>query len=169
MRACGFTVLLTLCVLTATSHAQEQGQTSGLQLKSCLGPTAGCERDGKYAAGSGRADGSGAPERVDSAGRDGAFHLVMGAYVAAAGADMAVSMYQIGQGNAREVGFGAWWQDSPVAFAVSKGAVTALFAYGMQELHRSKPKTAMILGIVATSAEMALVARSARMSATPVP
>jgi len=167
MRACGFTLLLALFVLTTSSYAEEH--TSGLRLKSCFGPAAGCEKDRRYAAGTAQADASDAPEKVDGAGRDTAFHVVIGSYIAAAGADIAVSMYQIQQGNAREVGFGAWWQDSPGAFAASKGAMTALFAYGLQQLRRTNPKTAMILGIAATSAEMALVVRSARMSATPVP
>jgi hypothetical protein len=79
---------------------------------------------------------------------DGAFHIVLGSFVTAAGTDVAVSMYQIGCGTAREAGFGSWWQDSPVAFAATKSALTALFAYQLQRLHRTRPKAAFVLGIV---------------------
>jgi len=94
---------------------------------------------------------------------DGAFHVVLGSFMTAAGTDVAVSMYQIGRGTAREAAFGSWWQDSPVAFAATKSAVAALFAYQLQRLHRTRPKTAFILGIASTSVEAALVARSARI------
>ena len=94
---------------------------------------------------------------------DGAFHIVLGSFVTAAGTDVAVSMYQIGRGTAREAGFASWWQDSPVAFAATKSALTALFAYQLQRLHRTRPKAAFILGIVGTSVEATLVARSARI------
>ena len=100
---------------------------------------------------------------VTPASDDGAFHVVLGAFVTAAGTDVAVSMYQIGRGTAREAAFGSWWQDSPVAFSVTKSALTALFAYQLQRLHRSQPKAAFILGIASTSVEAALVARSARI------
>ena len=103
------------------------------------------------------------PRTVTTASHDGAFHLVLGAFVTAAGTDVAVSMYQIGRGTAREAAFGSWWQDSPVAFAATKSALTALFAYQLQRIHRTRPKTAMILGIVGTSVEATLVARSARI------
>ena len=98
---------------------------------------------------------------ITPAGDDLAFHFVLGTFVTAAGADVAVSMYQIGRGTAREAAFGAMWQDSPVAFAATKSALTALFAYQLQRLHRTRPKAAFILGIAATGAESALVARSA--------
>ena len=103
------------------------------------------------------------PRTVTTASHDGAFHIVLGAFVTAAGTDVAVSMYQIGRGTAREAAFGSWWQDSPVAFSVTKSALTALFAYQLQRLHRSRPKVAFILGIASTSVEAALVARSARI------
>ena len=60
--------------------------------------------------------------------RDGKFTFVMGAFITAAGNDLAVSMYQIGRGTAGERGFGGPWQDSPVAFAATKSGMTALFA-----------------------------------------
>jgi len=102
-----------------------------------------------------------APRATTLAGDGVAFNFVLGSFVTAAGTDVAVSMYQIGRGTAREAAFGAMWQDSPVAFAASKSALTALFAYQLQRLHRTRPKAAFILGIAATSAEAALVARSA--------
>ena len=101
------------------------------------------------------------PER--SADDDGRFHAVLGSFITAAGTDVAVSMYQIGRGTAREAGFGAWWQDSPVAFAATKSVLTALFAYQLQRPHRTRPKTAFILGIAGTSVEAMLIARSARL------
>ena len=110
-------------------------------------------------------DGTPGPEpapRATTPGSDGAaFNFVLGSFVTAAGTDVAVSMYQIGRGTAREAAFGAMWQDSPVAFAATKSALTALFGYQLQRLHRTRPKAAFILGIAATSAEAALVARSA--------
>ena len=104
-----------------------------------------------------------APRPMTLASDDGKFHAVLGAFVTAAGTDVAVSMYQIGRGTAREAGFGSWWQDSPVAFAATKSALTALFAYQLQRLHKTRPRTAFILGIASTSVEVALVARSARI------
>jgi len=105
-----------------------------------------------------------APRTTTLAGSDGAFHIVLGAFVTAAGTDVAVSMYQIGRGTAREAAFGAWWQDSPVAFAVTKSALTAVFASQLQRLHRTRPRAAFILGIASASVEAALVARSARIA-----
>lgn len=94
---------------------------------------------------------------------DGRFHLVLGAFMTAAGTDVASSMYQIGRGAAREAAFGSTWQDSPIAFAATKSAVTALFVYQLQKLHRTRPKAAFILGIAGTSVEAALIARTARL------
>jgi len=105
-----------------------------------------------------------APSTITPAGDDLAFHFVLGTFVTAAGADVAVSMYQIGRGTAREAAFGAWWQDSPVALAVTKSALTALFASQLQRLHRTRPRAAFILGIASASVEAALVARSARIA-----
>jgi hypothetical protein len=42
--------------------------------------------------------------------------------------------------------------------------MTAVFVYGLQRLHRDRPKTAFILGIAQTALEGYLVVRSARMS-----
>ncbi len=96
--------------------------------------------------------------------RDERFQIVLGAFITAAGTDLALSMYKIGNGSAREAGFGTWWQDSPVAFAVSKSAISALFAYQLERLHRTHPRAAFALGIVDTAIEAALVARSAGIS-----
>jgi hypothetical protein len=95
------------------------------------------------------------------------FQLMMGALITAAGSDIAVSMYRIGQGRAREVGFGAWWQDSPVAFALSKSAMAALLAWQIQRIHRTRPKTAFVLGLVTAAVETGLVVRAARMTQPP--
>lgn len=91
------------------------------------------------------------------------FNVTMAALITAAGSDLGVSMYQIGRGNMREVGFGAWWQDKPVTFALSKSAMTALLAYQLHRLHRTRPKTALVIGIIVTGVEAGLVARAASM------
>jgi hypothetical protein len=99
---------------------------------------------------------------------DTLFRTVTTALAITTSTDLSISMYQIGKGNAREAGFGASWQDSPVAFAVSKSAVAAAFMYGLQRLHKHHPKTAIVLGIGSTALEGWLTVRSARMSpATP--
>ena len=90
-------------------------------------------------------------------------HLVTAAFVTLAGADLALSTYQIGRGAGREQGFGASWQDSPVAFAISKSAMSATFVYAIQRLHKSRPKTAIVIGVAATAMEGWLVARGAAL------
>jgi hypothetical protein len=96
-----------------------------------------------------------------------AFDVVIGSFIVTASSDVAVSMYQIGRGQAREIGFGAWWQDSPVLFSASKSAMTVAFAYGLKRVHKSRPKTAFVMGIVATTVEGLLVVRSARIAPPP--
>ena len=96
--------------------------------------------------------------------QDGLYHVVTGAFVVAASTDLSVSMYQIGRGVAREKGFGAQWQDSPVAFAVTKSAMTAVVAYGLQRMHKTRPRTALFLGVAATAFETWLAARGARIA-----
>jgi hypothetical protein len=96
---------------------------------------------------------------------DRAFQIVLGSFITAAGSDITLSMYQIGKGNAREAGFGSWWQKSPAALAVSKSAMIAFFAYEVQQVHKDRPKLAIILGVTATAVETALAVRSARMRA----
>jgi len=95
--------------------------------------------------------------------RDRAFNIVLGGFFTAASSDLAVSMYRIQEGSARERGFGSWWQDSPVAFAASKSAMAVAFAYGLKRVHKTRPKTAWVMGIAATSFESWLVVRSARI------
>jgi hypothetical protein len=73
-------------------------------------------------------------------------------------------MYQIGRGAAREVAFGSTWQEAAVPFAVSKSALAALFALGMQRIHKDRPKAALLLGFSATMLESMLVVRAARIS-----
>lgn len=96
---------------------------------------------------------------------DRKFQIVLGSFITAAGSDITLSMYQIGKGNAREAGFGSWWQKSPAALAVSKSAMIAFFAYEVQEVHKDRPKLAFVLGVTATALETALAVRSARMHA----
>ena len=102
-----------------------------------------------------------APSNDASDGHDRAFNIVLGGFVTAASSDLAVSMYRIQEGSARERGFGSWWQDSPVAFAASKTAMAVAFAYGLKRVHKTRPKTAWVMGIAATSFESWLVVRSA--------
>jgi len=87
------------------------------------------------------------------------------AFIVSASTDVSVSMYQIGRGVAREGGFGAQWQDSPMAFAVTKSATAAAFAYGVTRIHKTRPKTAIAIALAATAVEGWLAVRSARMSA----
>ena len=105
--------------------------------------------------------------RVDGAAGDhheAVFHAVSTGFIVVASTDLSLSMYQIGRGAAREGAFGAQWQDSPVAFALTKSAMAAGFAYGLQRMHKTRPKTALILGIAATAIEGWLTVRSARLS-----
>jgi hypothetical protein len=105
-------------------------------------------------------------DRVASTGdsrHDGLFRAISTAYFVAAAADLSISMYQINRGVAREGAFGAQWQDSPVAFAVSKGALAVAFWYGLRNIRKERPKTAFILGIAATAFEGYLAYRSAQI------
>jgi hypothetical protein len=94
----------------------------------------------------------------------GHFPILLGAFITAASADLATSMYQIGRGTAREAAFGAPWQNSPVPFALSKSGMAAVFALGLQRMHKDRPRAAMILGVSATIMESMLVVRSARIA-----
>jgi hypothetical protein len=102
---------------------------------------------------------------VPASGPDWPMHIVVGGFAAAATADVALSMMQIQRGVARERGFGAWMQDSPVPFAVTKGLVAASFIYGVRQLRKTKPKTALAFGIIATAVETGLAVHSARIAA----
>jgi hypothetical protein len=94
---------------------------------------------------------------------EGLFQTVSAALIVSASTDLSVSMYQIGRGNAREAGFGAAWQDSPVMFAVTKSAISAALVYGLQRMHKTRPKSAIVLGLAATAVEGWLTVRSARI------
>ncbi len=158
-----------LCAFLLFVSVRAQAQTTQLDLS--LSPTTTCASPNRVC--------SDPPARFNeqigsreslpsTSAHDGRFNVVIGAFITAAGADLAVSMYQIGRGAAREGAFGAPWQDSPVAFAVSKSAMTAAFVYGLQRVRKTRPKTALVMGIAATAAEAWLVARSANMPA-PAP
>jgi hypothetical protein len=75
-------------------------------------------------------------------------------------------MYQIGRGVARERALGAQWQDAPVAFAITKSALAATVVYGMQRMHKQRPKTAIVFGIAMTALESWLTVRSAGINAS---
>ena len=94
---------------------------------------------------------------------EGHFPLVLGAFLTAASADLAVSMYQIGRGAAREAAFGSGWDHAPLPFALSKSGASAVFALGIQHMHKDRPKAAFVIGLSATIVESMLVARAARM------
>lgn len=158
------TPFLALCfLLISASGLHAQARLSDLQSIPCIDPARPCATTLAH---------FDAPAAVPSTevaaeGRTNArFHFVMGAFITAASTDLAVSMYQIGRGTARERAFGAHWQDSPVVFAATKSAATAMFVFGAQRLHKARPKTAMILGIAQTAVEALLVVRSARMNST---
>src|SRR6185436_5020504 len=96
----------------------------------------------------------------ENARPDRLFRAVSVSFLITASADLSSSMYHIGQGTAREVGFGAPWQDSPVAFTVTKSAMAAGFALALERLHKTKPKTAVVLGLAATALEGWLTVRN---------
>ena len=104
--------------------------------------------------------------RADDAASE-RFHLLLGMYLTAASTDVSVSMYQIGRGTAREIGFGGWMQDSPVAFSLTKSAMGALVAYQLEHMHRRRPKLAMTLMVISTGLEVALAARAATINGPP--
>jgi hypothetical protein len=147
-------VLFVIAGCPLVAHAQDQPFTAAV--RACLGVGRACADLDRMVA---RQADTPAAGTIDA--RDGAFHFVVGSFITAAGADIAVSMYQIGRGAARERGFGAAWQDSPVPFAITKSGLTAVFAYGLQRIHAKRPKTALVLGLAATAVEVSLVARAA--------
>jgi hypothetical protein len=153
---------LVLCaaLLGLPAHAAAQAERADTGAAPCVAGSATCTAQPIHES----------VERTKAAAegrRDEAFLLVNTAFIISASTDLSVSMYQIGRGAAREGAFGAQWQDSPIAFAVSKSALAAGFAYGLQRMHRSKPKTALVLGIAATALECMLTVRSARMAPPP--
>jgi hypothetical protein len=148
-------------LLLVTRSAYAQTPIADAAAAWCGGAAMACDTAPATAA-SGSA---GADQKGATASRgDGHMPLVLGAFITAASADLAVSMYQIGRGAAREAAFGASWQDAPVPFAVSKSAMAALFVFGVQRIHKDRPKAALILGISATIVESMLVVRAARIS-----
>lgn len=155
---------LALVGLLSAGPAQAQVRLSDFSGAACIDPARSCPVSYARFENSNLASPGGDEAVAAGDHSDPRFTFVLGAFITAAGTDLAVSMYQIGQGNAREGAFGAPWQDSPVAFAASKSAMTAVFVYGLQRLHRDRPKTAFILGIAQTALEGYLVVRSARMS-----
>lgn len=157
--------LVALTLTAAVARAQDRPSPIGLP---CATPDAracgAALAAAGYPAASLQSDG-GFTGTVDRS--DARFDFVLGAFLTAAGSDVALSMYKIGNGSAREAGFGAWWQDSPVAFAVTKSAVSAAFAYELQRLHQTRPKAAFVVGIAATAIEASLVARTAQLQTIP--
>jgi hypothetical protein len=88
------------------------------------------------------------------------FALALGAFITTAVSDLAVTEYRIGRGEARETWFGAAWQDSPVAFGLTKGALIAAAAILLQRIHSSRPRTAFWIATIAAGVEGALTARN---------
>lgn len=95
--------------------------------------------------------------------RDPALAAVLTAFAVASAADIGISTYQIQRGVAQEKGFGKWWQDSPAAFVASKGAMAAIFGFGVHRLRQQRPKSALVIGILAAGLETALAVKGARL------
>ena len=163
MRAFGLrsTCIALLLSVALPSAARAQQGPIAAAVERCLDSGRPCARGEQVAPGA--RSSSPAAVSVERQGDDPKFKLLMGAFITAAGSDIGISMYQIGRGAARERGFGAWWQDSPVTFGITKSGAMAFAVYGLEKMHRTRPKTAFILGIAATSLEMTLAARGARL------
>jgi len=152
----GIALLFSLVALPA----QAQGPIAAAAERWCANPTGPCGIDAAAAS---------VPTPVDAtppaAGTtDRKFPLLLAAFTTAASADLAVSMYQIGRGAAREAAFGSKWQNAPVPFALTKSGMAAVFAVGLQRMHKDRPKAAFVLGLSATVVESFLVVRAARIS-----
>ena len=162
------TILASVWILLATSLPASAQQIAGdVREISCLGMPSLCADGGegpihRAVAAAAMQMQTTAPSVAERG--DGRFQLVLGAFITAAGTDIALTMYAIGKGSVRESGFGAWWQDSPLVFAATKSAISAIFAYQLQKLHKTRPKAALVLGLVDTAIEASLVARTARLS-----
>ena len=149
--------MLALLALTTSLHAQTTVAEAGL-----------VRGIGRAIASARTAPDSGSAPPVvssDSPAPDRPLRFVVGAFVSAAAADVSISMYQIQRGVVTERGLGAGWQDSPVPFALTKGAMAATFVYGLRELRKTKPRTALVLGLAASAVEVSLAVRSARLGA----
>jgi hypothetical protein len=156
-------VLVPALVLARCAIASAQGGVSAPARVACVDPRFCASIDQAAARYAADVD---AGRTVDVGERRGdvRFQIVVGAYLTAAGTDIALSMYHIGKGDLREAGFGGAWQNNPVAFAATKSALAALFAFQLQRLHRSHPKAAFVLGVVDTAIEASLVARTAHLA-----
>jgi hypothetical protein len=152
----GIALLFSLAALPA----QAQGPIAAAAERWCADPTGTCGAEAGAASISMPVD----PSSPAAGKTDGHFPLLLAAFTTAASADLAVSMYQIGRGAAREAAFGSQWQNAPVPFALTKSGMAALFGIGLQRMHKDRPKAALILGISATAMESFLVVRAARMS-----
>ncbi len=140
--------------------AQAQGPIAAAAERWCANPTGPCGIDAAAASASTPADAT----RPAAGTTDRKFPLLLAAFTTAASADLAVSMYQIGRGAAREAAFGSKWQNAPVPFALTKSGMAAVFAVGLQRMHKDRPKAAFVLGLSATVVESFLVVRAARIS-----
>lgn len=107
------------------------------------------------------------PHRPTKRRHDTAFAAVLTAFAVASAADIGISSYQIQRGVAQEEGFGKWWQHSPGAFVASKGAMATIFGLGLHRLRQQRPKSALVIGLLATGIEAALAAKGARLGAPP--
>jgi hypothetical protein len=151
----GIALLFSLVALPA----QAQGPIAAAAERWCANPTGPCGIDAAAASVSTPVEATSPAATTDSH-----FPLLLAAFTAAASADLAVSMYQIGRGAAREAAFGSQWQNAPVAFALTKSGMAAAFALGLQRMHKDRPKAAFVLGLSATVVESFLVVRAARIS-----
>jgi hypothetical protein len=140
--------------------ARAQGPIAAAAERWCANPTGPCGVDAAAASASTPVDAS----STAAGDTDKHFPVLLAAFTTAASADLAISMYQIGRGAAREAAFGSKWQNRPVVFALSKSGMAALFAVGLQRMHKDRPKAAFILGLSATVMESFLVVRAARIS-----
>jgi hypothetical protein len=96
--------------------------------------------------------------------QDRALDWSIGALTIAATADATTSMALLSQPGFREGNpLLKPFQDSPVAFGIAKGAYTAGLIYAIRGLHKTHPRAAVIVAIVATAIEAGLVASNARL------
>lgn len=95
---------------------------------------------------------------------DGWLHLALGAYMTAQGADLATSCYAFGRGGFRETNpLLRPLQDKPVAFAIAKMGIASVTSYGLVRLHRTRPKTALVLAVAGTSLFSVIAVHNSRL------
>lgn len=87
--------------------------------------------------------------------------LATHAYVIASGIDVGSTLYWVGKGEAREVGFGKAFQDRPIAFAATKLGLTAAVSWSLVRLSKDHPKLAFWTAIGATGFEASVTAWNA--------